>query len=382
MIHPDFKFFRATGMMIGAIIGVGVFGIPYAFAKSGVVIGFLELIVLGFMMMILQFMFAEVALQTKGKHRLVGYVELYLGRVWKYVAVAAVCASSWGALLAYMIIGGSFLHLLVGSVFGGTVAMYSFIIAIITSVLIYSGLKQASRLEVFVILSMLFLFVFMILLSAPHVQMANLQTVHWKNVFLPYGIILFALSSVGIVPEMKEVLGSRARSHLGQTILIGMITVLALYILFSVSIVGVTGEHTTPVAFDGLIPLFGNAFRYVTALLGTLTIVSISVMLGIQLMNTFHVDFHFSRKIAWALTVFVPIALFVFGFREFVNLIGFVGSLFGGLLGILIVAMYLRLKQKDVCRSHHCLNFPNTLSWVVLFVFLLGIIFKLFQFLL
>ena len=382
MIHPDFKFLRAIGMMIGAVIGVGVFGIPFAFAQSGVVIGLLELLILGAIMIVLQFMFAEISLQTPGKHRLVGYVDLYLGRAWKYLATAAVCASSWGAILAYMIIGGSFLHLLFGSLLGGSVQMYSFVIAIIAGILIYSGLQFASRLELFVILSLLFLFVFMILISVPYVQVANLQTIHWTNAFLPYGIILFALSSVGIVPEIKDVLGSRSKSQLGQAVLIGMTIVIVLYALFSVAIVGVTGAETTQAAFDGLVPVFGNAFRYVTALLGTLTIISISVMLGIQLMNTFKVDLHRSHKTAWAMTMLVPVVFFLFGFREFVHLIGFIGSVFGGLLGVLIVLTYLRMRKTATCLIHHCINFPAVLSWIVLLVFLMGILFKLFQFLL
>ena len=382
MIHPDFKFLRAIGMMIGAVIGVGVFGIPFAFAQSGVPIGLLELFGIGVIMIVLQFMLAEIALQTHGKHRLVGYIEIYLGRFWKSIATAAVCANAWGAMLAYLIIGGSFLHLLFSSTLGGSLDWYSYAIAIIAGLLLYFGLQFASRLELFVIGSLLFLFVFIIFLAIPHIQIANLQTVHLVNTFVPYGIILFALSSMGIIPEMKDVLGSHSKSQLGQAALIGMITVIALYSLFAVSVVGVTGSHTTQAAFEGLVPIFGNSFRVVTALLGTLTVLSIFVMLGIQLINTFQFDFKRSHKTAWAMTVLVPVALFAFGFREFVHLVGFIGSVFGGLLGILIVVTYLRMKKTLMCRVHHCLNFPNILSWLVFFVFLIGILFKLFQFLL
>jgi len=382
MTHPDFKFLRAIGMMIGAVIGVGVFGIPFAFAQSGVPLGLLELFGIGIIMIVLQFMLAEITLQTHGKHRLVGYIEIYLGKFWKSVATAAVCANAWGAMLAYMIIGGSFVHLLLSPILGGSLQWYSYGIAIVAGLLLYFGLQFASKLELFVIGSLLFLFISMILLAIPHIQIANLQTIHWANTFIPYGIILFALSSMGIVPEMKEVLGPQAKSQLGQASLIGMLTVIVLYSLFAVAIVGVTGSATTQAAFEGLVPVFGNSFRVITSLLGTLTVLSIFVMIGIQLMNTFQVDFKRTHKTAWAMTILVPIALFAFGFREFVHLVGFIGSVFGGLLGILIVLTYLRMKNKLMCKIHHCLNFPNVLSWLVFFVFLVGILFKLFQFLL
>ncbi|MEK7452176.1 MAG: aromatic amino acid transport family protein [Patescibacteria group bacterium] len=382
MIHPDFKFLRSVCMMIGAVVGVGVFGIPFSFAQSGVAIGLLELFILGIIMIILQLMFAEIALQTSGKHRLVGYIDLYLGPFWKKIATAAVCANGWGAILAYMIIGGSFLHLLLAPVFGGPAHIYSYFLALIAGFFIYLGLKVASRLEIFVIGTLLFLFVFMILLSFPHIQISNIFKLHWSNAFVPYGIILFALSSMGIVPEMKEVLGSRAKSQLGSAILIGMLIVIVLYALFGTALVGVTGQQTTQAVFEGLTPIFGETFRVVASILGIITVLSVFIMLGIQLMNIVRVDLHRSHKTAWAMAIFIPVLLFGFGFREFVDLIGFIGSVFGGLLGILIVFTYLRMQKTATCRIHHCFKFPPILSWIVIGVFLTGIVFKFYQFLL
>src|SRR3989338_4596065 len=105
-------FFRSLGMMIGAIIGVGIFGLPYAFAQSGFAIGLLELFILGSFLTILQLMFGEVVVQTPGTHRLVSYIGLYLGPVWKWVALLAFDLGIWGAMLAYMVVGGEFLHAL------------------------------------------------------------------------------------------------------------------------------------------------------------------------------------------------------------------------------------------------------------------------------
>jgi amino acid permease len=58
MKHPDVKLLRAVGMMIGAIVGVGVFGLPYAFAQSGVALGLVWLIAIGGLLTCLQLMFA------------------------------------------------------------------------------------------------------------------------------------------------------------------------------------------------------------------------------------------------------------------------------------------------------------------------------------
>ncbi|MCX6714928.1 MAG: amino acid permease [Candidatus Uhrbacteria bacterium] len=381
MIHPDFKFLRAVFMMIGGIVGVGVFGLPFAFAQSGFSIGLLELLVIGIVLLMVQFMYAELALQTEGTHRLVGYVEIYLGKKWSWLSTAAICASVWGAMLAYMIIGGKFLFLLLSPVFGGTAAPYSYIVGIIAAALIYRGLQFASKLEVFVILALLFLFIFMIALSVPHIEIGNLAVIDPSKWFLPYGIILFALSSTGIVPEMRDVLGMRAKKQLGKAMLIGMTIVVLLYAFFSFAVVGVTGVATTGVAFDGLISVFGTSFRVIASVLGLITILSIYMLLGITLQNTFKFDLRCSKLVAFALTVGVPFLFFAFGVREFVDLVGFIGSVFGGMLGIFIVLCYLKLKQEPVCREHHCLNLPDVFSWLAILFFLGGLIFTLYRFL-
>lgn len=382
MIHPDFKFIRAVGMMIGGIVGVGVFGLPFAFAQSGFVVGLLELLVIALVLLMVQFMYAEITLQTEGTHRLVGYVEIYLGKKWSWLSTIAICSSIWGAMLAYMIIGGKFLFLILSPVFGGSVVPYSYAVGLIAAFLIYRGLQFASKLEVFVILAFLFLFLFIIGISLPYIELSHLMSVNAAKWFLPYGIILFAMSSTGIVPEMRDVLGLHAKKQLGKAILIGITTVIFLYTLFAFAVVGVTGPETTGAAFDGLVPVFGSSFRIITSVLGLITILSIFMILGIQLQNTFKYDFQRSKKTAWFLTVAVPFILFAFGVREFVDLVGFIGSVFGGTLGMFIVLCYLRLKREPICKERHCLNLPDVFSWLAILFFLGGLIFTLYRFLL
>lgn len=379
MVHPDFKFLRAIGMMVGGVVGVGVFGLPYAFAQSGFSIAFLELLIIASLMLIVQFMHAELALQTEGTHRLAGFVEIYLGKKWGMLSILAICASVWGALLAYMIIGGKFLFLILSPIFGGTVTVYSYIVAIIAAYLIYRGLQFASKIEVFVIFALLFLFLFIIVLSIPSIRLDNLVGIDPTKWFLPYGIILFALSSTGIVSEMKDVLGLQAKKQLGKAIFAGMVIVVLLYTFFAFSVLGVTGIHTTQVVFDGLIPVFGNSFKYIASILGAITVLSIFMMLGIQLQNTLKFDFRFPRVGAWLLTISFPVLLFSFGVKEFVDLVGFVGAVFGGFLGILIVLCYMKLKREPLCREHHCLNLPDGFSWLAILLFVGGIIFTLLK---
>lgn len=368
------KYYRAVGTMVGSIVGVGVFGLPYAFSQSGWVVGAITLFIMTGLLIALQLMYAEVVLQTEGRHRLVGYVRKYLGQPWGWISLVALASGLWGAMIAYIIIGGRFVHVLFSPLFGGPEVVYSLILAALASALMYRGIQFASKIEVTIISLLLFLFVFIILASVPHIDLSNLMQVNLKNVFVPYGVVLFSIAGMGVVPEMREVLGRRHEKYLASTIVVAMVLILLLYTAFSFAVVGVTGSATTEAAFDGLVPVLGNTFRIVGAVLGSLTIVSIFMLLGIQLQNTLRFDFGMKRLQAFVLTAGVPVVLFLLGIREFIELIGFVGGIFVGLLGILVVLTYEKMRKSPVCRFQHCLHVPGFLSWALAGLFVLGMI--------
>ena len=363
--------------MIGAVVGVGVFGLPYAFAQSGFALGLVELVIMAVLLTILQLMFAEVAIQTGGHHRLVGYAKKYIGKPWGKVALVAMASGIWGAMLAYIVVGGKFLHILLEPVFGGPEMLYAILIAVISSALIYRGLAFASKIEVAVVVSLLFLFVFIILASLPHIEAVNYFTLDLKNAFVPYGVILFSLAGIGIVPEMRDVLGVKESKKLPHAIIIGMLVITGLYALFAFAVVGVTGPETTQAAFDGLTPILGGLMQLVATFLGSLIIISIYMVLGIELLNTLRFDFKMKHKAAWSLVVFVPIILYLLGLRELISIIGFVGAVFSGVMGILVVLTYLRMKNSPICKEHKCINFPNALSWLIIALFAGGVVLQI-----
>lgn len=364
--------------MVGAIIGVGVLGLPYAFAQSGVAIGLLFLTVVGLLLTALQLMFSEVCLQTEGKHHLVGLVNIYLGTKWRWVALVAASFGIWGAMIAYMIVGGRFLHILLSPIFGGQEFVYSILVWLIGTALIYRGLRFASKVEVPIVLVLLFLFVFIMLVCVPEIHPQNYFTFDLNKFFTPYGVVLFSMAGAGIVPEMVQLLGRRdGKKYLGLSVVIGMSIILLLYAGFSLAVVGVTGVATTEAAFDGLIPILGDSFMIVTTILGSLTILSIYLVLGIEMLDVFKIDFHLKHKTAWLILSLVPIVLFLLGVREFISLVSFIGGVFGGTLGILIALTYWKMKHKITLSHNHCINFPSFLTWAIIVLFSGGLIFEI-----
>lgn len=381
-MHPNFRLMRAIGTMVGSIVGAGVFGLPYAFAQSGAGIGGAWLLGLGAVSLVLFLMYAEVIIQTPGTHRLGGYAELYLGPAWKSVSTILLGAAQLGAMLAYTVLGGRFLLALLGPVFGGTELMYALIMVAAVAAFTWRGTKFATRAEGVVVSILLLLFILAILASLPSVSALHLLTINWDQSFLPYGVVLFALSGIGAVPEMKDALGPKELRRLPHAITFGLFILVGLYLAFSLSVVGVTGAGTTPTAFTGLSVVLGPAFQAISALLGTVTIFSIFAMTCLQLQNALAVDIRVPRHASWAMAAFIPAFLYLVGLREFIGIIGFVGAVFSGIIGILVVVLYERMRRSPVCREHKCLNVPTVLAVLVAGLFAFGVVRELLDFLL
>ncbi len=371
-------FLRSVGTMIGSIVGVGVFGIPFAFAQSGPALGALILLGIAALLTLMQLMYAEVALHTQGTHRLAGYVRAHLGPRWGQFAAIALAFGLWGSMVAYMIVGGSFMHAVFSSSMGGSSFWYALLLAGLACAFIYRGIQFIAKLEILIVAVLLFLFAFIMFDALPHISFANLAGVDWKFALLPYGVSLFALGGMGVIPEMKAVLGQKYEHHLPRAVIIAMTAITVLYLLFGLIVVAALGSHTTEMAFDGLVVVLGDTFRVVAALLGSITVLSIFTLVGIELTNTFRYDVHMSKKLAVSLAVGIPVLLYTFGVRELVDVLSFVGSVFGGVLGILVVCMYKKMRQRMPNRKHICLNMPGIVLYGIVIIFASGILLTLF----
>ena len=76
---------------------------------SGRFWGTVHLAVSLFIVYLLHQWYGEVSFYTKGKHRFVGYVEMYLGKKAKFFSMLTTIGAYYGSLLVYAIMGGIFL---------------------------------------------------------------------------------------------------------------------------------------------------------------------------------------------------------------------------------------------------------------------------------
>lgn len=366
------KTFQAIAALAGTTIGAGIFGLPFVVAKIGFVPGIAYLVVLAFLTLLLNLCYGEVILRTPGDHQLTGYALIYLGKWGRIIAFLALLLTVYGALLAYFIKIGEFLSFVFGL---GQPVYWSFAFLLFASLALAFGLRVVGPLEGILVVLLLGLIVLLAILGFPKVQPANFTGVDFRFLFLPYGVMLFALAGSSVVPEMEEILRDRP-GRLFRAILIGTLICLFFYLLFVVLVVGICGPLTSDDAVLGLALFLPPWVADLGALLGTLTMSTSFLTLGYVLREVYFRDFKIPKALSWVLVCLGPPVFYFSGAKNFIEIIGATGSLMGGLTGILICLMFLKAKEKGERKPAFVLSLPRILIPLLIFVFTLGIIWQ------
>jgi len=371
------RFLSATAVLVGTMVGVGVFGIPFAFAKAGFWVGFLFLIFIGFITLLMNLMYGEIVLRTHEEHQITGYTEKYLGFWFKRAIFFSMALGLYSALLAYIVIAGDFLNNIFSSVFYASPTTYSLVFFIVLSVLVITGIRRISWIELFLVC----LFVVVILLifgvgfnKIDAVNFSGIQKEFW---FLPYGVLLFAFAGFSSIPIQRSILNGQ-ENDLKKSIMLAVVLTGALYLLFAVTVVGISGSITSPDAISGLYEFLGGKIIFLGSLFGILAVSTSFLMLGSAFLDMFHLDYSVPRKLAWLLVLAPPLVLFLGGLRTFIDIISLAGSVAIGLEGIVLTFVYIKSKSKGDRVPEYSLELPKFFYYLLIFMFGAGIVYALF----
>ena len=369
------KFFYAIATLVGITIGAGILGIPFVVAKSGMLIGLINIGVIGIAVLAVNLYFAEIVLRTKGKHQLTGYAKIYLGTKAKRIMTITMTILIYGAMTAYAIGIGEALN----SVYP-EVSPFQFSLAFfaIGALILYSGLRAVAHSEFILsslIIGMIAIIAFIAFFSG-HFDTENLKPFNPSNSLVPYGVVLFAFLGSVAIPEMSEELGKK-KKLLRNAVIAGSLIPLAAYSLFALAVVGVTGTDTSQIATVGLGETLGTKMLIFVNLFSVLAMATSFLAMGLALKEVYHYDHKLDRKLSWALTCIVPIAAFVIGIKEFVPVIGFVGALSGGCMGIMVVLMHSRAKKLGARKPEFQIPEWRIVSVLLLALFIGGIVYAI-----
>ncbi|MBS3077950.1 hypothetical protein J4412_00395 [Candidatus Pacearchaeota archaeon] len=346
----------ASSILIGSCIGAGVLGIPYVASKSGFLIALFYIFFVGGIILLINLYLGEVALRTNGTHQLSGYTEKYLGTKWRKLMEFAFIFGVYSAIVAYLIGMGESLSFLIFKtldysiyfgIFSGFVMMF----------LLWKGVQGLKRFEKFGVIIVLALLMFILILFTPLIYIENLSSLNFQNIFLPFGVVLFALLSFSAIPLVVHVLRKK-KNLLKKVIITSSVVSIIFYSLFAFVVVGFKGGGTPEIATLAL----GAIFIF----LGLFTMFTSYLSIGNALEENFKFDDLMKKKKSWFLASVIPVAIYIL--ISFTNLFSFTkvlsigGIISGGLTAILILFMAKSAKKKSDRKPEYSIP----LNWIVI----------------
>jgi len=254
---------------------------------------------------------------------------------------------------------------------GFTASIISFLLL---TFIVYFDLKGVKKSETILTALMLFVVALLVALSFIKFDISNINfnfDFSFFNLFFPYGVILFSFLCLAAIPEARQELKG-SEKQLKKAIIIGTAIPLVIYILFAFAIVGVSGNATSEIATTGLYKL-GNLVMLIANLFVILAMATSFITLALALRWVLQYDYGINRTLAWFISCFTPLALFLIGFRDFIEVLSFTGAIAGGLQLILILFM---AKRTEKLKTPIKVPLNYLLIFLLLVLFILGIIYQ------
>lgn len=342
----------AFAALLAAIIGVGFFALPSAAARSGFFPFLLAMAVLACLVAFVHVRLVRLVVATPGRRRIPGYVGAFLGKRWEVVSVLASVGSLLGAQLAYLIAGGTFLHLLLQQWLPVSLVTATLIFFGAGFFCVVFGTRGVVRLDAVLLFAFCLLTLVFLVLAAPHIRPAYLIGTGWLQLPSLYGLLLFAFWGLPLVPEMTELTQKSVRAARG-IVFLSMGTAFAVYALFTFSVLGVTGGTTTQDALTGFLQTIrGTGVITLVAAFGCITTFKSFIGIGLTFRQSLELDLRFPRLGALLLTMLLPFLLLLFFTQSLTGVIGVTGGLLLGVEGLLVVWAADRLDAKT-CGGVH-----------------------------
>lgn len=364
------KFFDAVAVLIGTIIGAGIFAIPYVVMRAGILVGIFYFLFLGIIVLTIHLIYGEITLRTSVHCRAVGYGEKYLGSFGKKTLFTALLISLPTLNLSYLILGGDFLRV----IFNGQaheIIFYVTFFWLLMSLGIFLDWRRASFAEFLMTLVLILAIVAVIIYGFSRLKTENIRLFNFRYFFLPWGVIFYSLSGNAAISELKEILGSQ-RQRLKKVIIIATIVPIVIYFLFAISIIGASGGNTTEDSIDGLKNLFGKETIYLMAIVGFLSVATSYLVIGMSLKKIFILDIKMHKLISGIIACSVPLMMYFVGLRNFLFVVSFLGLWLGAVEGTLLLIMHRRAKKMGDRQPEYSLNIPKFVYYLIGLIFILG----------
>ncbi|MEM5782427.1 MAG: aromatic amino acid transport family protein [Candidatus Aenigmatarchaeota archaeon] len=353
------KILESIFLIVGTIIGLGMFILPYAFLKSGFYF-LIWFIVLIFSFIILHLTYSELIFQIQKKHNLPGLASDLINKKLK---IPVWLFDFWGlefVFLAYLIALSKFISIILPI----NILLTKLFIAFVVIFFIYFRTNIFSKIETSLTFFEILLPICLSLSVLPYIKLENFK-IGFNDPILSYGILIFSFSGYSSLQIVYDLIGKNKKDFL-KINLLAFLIIGVTYLFFTFSIVGALKDRITEETLLGLAGVI-NPYLFLLFLISAiLSILTTFFSLAFYLKRGLIEDFGINKFLSWLL-VSLPIILFSFLSSEnLAKLASTIGSIFIGINLITILLCYLKLKEVKYFKI------PKYLVMSLIFLFTIG----------
>jgi len=363
---------RSAGILAAATLGAGIFSLPYVTAQAGWMPAICLLTVLSVVIIFVHRLYWRALDAERDREPLLDRMRTRFGAGAYAFGLAVIGGGLLLTLVAYLILGGYFLRLVVPSL-DPTIALLL--------VWVLSTATLGERLRVFATAETLAAalkaaLILLVLVSIGHADFSGVPVARSAGALAATGAILFALAGwTGIEPMFGyERRSGRSAGSPSGAVVWGTVAVGVLYALFAIAVLG-SGAVPSPDTLTGLIHVWPWWKVTALAVLGLLTIWTAYASVGRELLASLAANARIGKTTAALIVGGVPLLLVASGsMRSFVGTIELVGGVFLALQYVCLVAVSIatvRLRSLAACAAYSVLAVFLCIALYEIYVFVL-----------
>lgn len=341
------RYFLPIGLLAGAIIGAGIFALPFVFAQSGLLLGFFYLALGSAAYTSIHLLCADILFRSDGEHRFIGFARMYLGRFAAFISFFMTVCEMILVLTIYLLLATRF-----GTLFGASLGQPTLLIFwALGSFCIFFRLRLLAILESWITVFMIVIVALLFVFGLSHNPSLTyfFATPRIPYLFLPFAPVLFALSGRVALPSLVAYLRRKnaERFVFRRVIIWGTIIPAIVYGVFVVGVLALT-PHPSDDAISGLQNVLPLPFVAALGVFGLLSLFSSYVVVGLDVYHIFDYDLTITRWLRMLLIIILPIGLYFAGAQQFVPLVRVTGGVFLALEGVFVALMWARMNAERV----------------------------------
>lgn len=331
--------------MVGTIIGAGIFGLPAAFAAVGFWQGSALFGLLALTSTLTHVLFAGLLLSEHKRMRLTGLVQRRLDPFFHVVAQITYPLQIFASLFAYIILGGEFISLLARAAgLSLPLGLWQLFFWIGGSATIIFGLKAVAQVNSLATTAKMLAILLAVAVAWPFVDGLYIRFDGWAHWYLPFGIFLYSLSGMSAVGETIDLVKRQKRTAI-YAVALGSLLSASLSWLFGVGIFLAARGYPLRTVTD-IISVLPSTWALLIPFLGLLSVMTAYLTMAEDVKETFDLDYKLNAKQATFIALSIPLMMLMFFSRDFLGVIGFIGSVFVSINGLMVCAMAFKAFEK------------------------------------